>query len=151
MQIDFYHLERRPLANVLPSLLEKTVARNAKAVVKLGSDERLKWLDEHLWTYREESFLPHGTSADGKPEMQPVFLTIDDQRPNAASYLFLVDGAALPADQAGLERLFIVFDGNEPDQLDSARSHWKSFKTEGHALSYWQQNEQGRWENKASG
>jgi DNA polymerase III subunit chi len=151
MQIDFYHLERRPLDNVLPTLLEKTIARQIKAVVKLGSDERLKWLDEHLWTYRDESFLPHGTDADGKSDVQPIYLTTADRRPNDAPYLFVVDGAAPPSDQAGIERMLIVFDGNDPDQLDAARGHWKNFKTQGHTLSYWQQSEQGRWENKASG
>jgi DNA polymerase III subunit chi len=153
MDILFYHLERRPLDAVLPSLLEKTMERGARALVKVGSEERLRVLDDLLWTYRDESFLPHGTAQDGAPEAQPILLTLEDDRPNHPAYLFLVDGAAPPDLSAmahtTLERIILLFDGTDPDALDGARAQWKSWRETSHQLTYWQQNEQGRWEKKA--
>ncbi len=153
MEVLFYHLERKPLEAVLPGLLEKTLERNVAALVKFGGAERLKALDDLLWTYREDSFLPHGTIEDGRPESQPILLSLSDDRPNRAGYVFLVDGAAMP-DAAALgepapERIILLFDGSDPDALDAARSQWKALKTSGHALTYWQQNDSGRWEKKA--
>ncbi len=146
----FYHLERQPLERVLPSLVERTLARGWRAVVQAGSDERVEALDTLLWTYSEESFLPHGTSKDGNIAEQPVFLTAHDDNPNGATVRFLVDGAEL-ADHSGYERIVYLFDGNDAAAVDRARAQWKAAKGAGCAISYWQQSPEGRWENRASG
>jgi DNA polymerase III subunit chi len=146
----FYHLERQPLERVLPSLVDRTLARGWRAVVQAGSDERVDALDTLLWTYTEESFLPHGTRKDGNAAEQPVFLTTEDENPNGAAVRFLVDGAEL-ADHSGYERIVYLFDGNDEDAVARARSQWKVAKGAGCAISYWQQTPEGRWENKASG
>jgi DNA polymerase III subunit chi len=146
----FYHLERQPLERVLPSLVVRTLARGWRAVVQAGSEERVEALDTLLWTYSEESFLPHGTRKDGNIAEQPVFLTIEDVNPNGATVRFLVDGADL-ADLAGYERIVYLFDGNDESAVARAREQWKSAKGAGCAISYWQQSPEGRWENRASG
>src|SRR6476619_4747087 len=84
-EIYFYHLERRSLEEVLPSLLERSLERGWRAVVQAASEERVEALDTLLWTYREESFLPHGTKRDGDPDMQPVYLTTSEEHPNGAT------------------------------------------------------------------
>lgn len=145
----FYHLDRQPLDRVLPKLLQLTLERGWRAVVQAGSTERLEALDTLLWTFEDESFLPHGTAADGHEADQPVFLAADDANPNRATVRFLVDRAAPPADAAGYDRLVLLFDGNDPDALADARTHWKTLKAAGHAVTYWQQNDQGRWVKKA--
>jgi len=145
----FYHLDRQPLDRVLPKLLQLTLERGWRAVVQAGSAERVEALDTLLWTFEDESFLPHGTAADGNEAEQPVFLAADDANPNRANVRFLVDRAGPPTDAAAYERLVLLFDGNDPDALADARQHWKALKAAGHAVTYWQQNEQGRWVKKA--
>lgn len=147
----FYHLELRPLAEVLPTLLERTLERGWRAVVQVGSAERLEALDTHLWTYRDDSFLGHGTAKDGMPERQPIFLTTGSENPNGAAVRFLVDGAepAADLDPAAYARLVLMFDGHDSDAVASARRHWKTLKEKGLQLTYWQQSESGRWERKA--
>jgi DNA polymerase III subunit chi len=54
MEILFYHLQNTTLEQTLPSLLDKTLARGWKAVVRVSSDERMKALDDHLWTWSDE-------------------------------------------------------------------------------------------------
>ncbi len=147
-EILFYHLERRPLEHVLPLLLEKTMERGWRAVVQAGSDERVEALSTHLWSYRDEAFLAHGSSGDGNEEMQPVFLTCEDVNPNGAQIRFFVDGAD-GDDFNGYERAVFMFDGHDPEAVSQARERWKAVKAAGLEATYWQQSETGGWVKKA--
>lgn len=147
-EVFFYHLERHPLERVLPGLLEKTLERGWRAVVQAGSKERMEAIDTHLWTYREESFLPHGTAKDGPPALQPVFLTTEDDNPSEAQLRFMVDGATI-ASFAGYLRVVIIFDGADAQAVQSARAQWKAARNQGCQVTYWQQTESGRWEKRA--
>lgn len=144
----FYHLLAKPLENVLPDLLEKSLARGWRAVVHSGNERRIEALNDALWTYRDESFLPHGTKADGSATEQPIWLTSDSDNPNGAQIRFLIDGATVD-DVSSYERIVYMFDGNDPDALHHARGQWKAEKEAGHDVTYWAQNEAGRWEKKA--
>jgi DNA polymerase-3 subunit chi len=147
-EVLFYQLERQPLDQVLPGLLEKTLERGWRAVVQAGGPERVEALDGLLWTYREESFLPHGTASDGFSDRQPIFLTTGEDNPNGAAVRFFVDGAEC-GDLSVYTRAVYLFDGRDQDALQQARRQWKSVKSAGHDCTYWQQNERGRWEKKA--
>ena len=147
-EVLFYHLETHPLERVLPTLLERCQERGWRVCVQTGSDERRDALDQHLWTYSDASFLAHGTTRDGEPATQPIYLTSAPENPNAASVRFLVDRAE-PPDLAGYDRVVFIFDGNDPDALAEARIRWKAVKEAGFAPSYWQQDEGGRWAKKA--
>ena len=105
----FYHLERQPLESALPGLLQRSLERGWRVVVKVGSEERLEALNAHLWSFDDASFLPHGAAADGHAEAQPIWLTTGDDNPNGATVRFLVDGAEA-ADLAGYERIVFMFD-----------------------------------------
>lgn len=144
----FYHLERHPLDRVLPQLLERTLERGWRAVIQAGSPERVAALDQLLWTYKEESFLPHGTAVDGHAERQPIFLTAELDNPNNASVRFIVEGATA-SDHVSYKRLVFMFDGRDPDAVARARKEWKIAKDAGCAVTYWQQTPQGKWERKA--
>jgi DNA polymerase-3 subunit chi len=143
-EVLFYHLERRPLESVLPELLARSLERGWRAVVKVGSDERLAHLNAHLWSYDDASFLPHGAAADGHAEEQPIWLTTGDDNPNAADVRFLVDGAEA-AELSGYQRSVFLFDAADPDALARARTAWKAAKAAGHDGTYWRQDESGRW------
>jgi DNA polymerase III subunit chi len=146
-QVLFYHLELQPLERVLPNLLERTLERGWRAVVQASSQERLDALDTLLWTYREESFLPHGTKRDGHVEQQPVFLTTDETNPNAAGVRFLVDGAET-TELTAYDRVVYMFDGRDAAALAKAREQWKAAKGAGCEVTYWQQSQEGRWEKR---
>lgn len=146
-EVLFYHLERQPLERVLPSLLERTLERGWRAVVQSGSAERLEALDLTLWTYSEESFLPHGTAKDGHESSQPVYLTTGSETPNGAGVRFLVDGAEASSFE-GVDRLVYLFDGRDDDAKAKARSQWQAAKAAGCAVTYWRQSDAGRWEKQ---
>jgi DNA polymerase-3 subunit chi len=148
-EILFYHLQRQPLEHVLTNLLERSFERGWRAVVQAASEERIDALDAHLWTFRDESFLPHGTPRQGDAAEQPILLTLNDDNPNAASVRFLLDGAPVPPDAKAYERIVVLFDGNDPDALAAARERWAQCKSEGFEVTYWQADERGRWQRKA--
>jgi DNA polymerase III subunit chi len=145
----FYHLLRKPLEKALPELLEKSYERGWRVVVQAASEERVEALDAHLWTYRDDGFLPHGTARDGEAAVQPILLTSSDHNPNSARVRFLIDGVAFPGDAASYERLVLLFDGEDDEAVAAARERWGQAKAQGFAVTYWQPDEQGRWVKKA--
>ena len=148
-EIRFYHLLDQRLERVLPQLLEVSLQRGWRVVVQASSAERIEALDAHLWTYRDDSFLPHGVSGHADAADQPVLLTTDDGNANNATVRFLIDGAPLPADLSQYERLVLIFDGNDDDLVARAREQWSEAKTLGLEASYWQPDDSGRWVQKA--
>lgn len=147
-EILFYHLQNMSLENVLPPLIEKSLERGWRVVVQAGSEERADALDNHLWTYRDDSFLPHGTWREGDAAEQPVLLTMDESNPNNAAIRFLVDGATLSADCEVYERVVLIFNGDDDEALQRARAAWSEGKARGFDLTYWQADERGRWQRR---
>jgi DNA polymerase-3 subunit chi len=143
----FYHLEQRPLEAVLPQLLEKTLERGWRAVVEIGSAERAEALEAHLWTYRDDSFLPHGLAGDDAEAHQPVLLTTGSDNPNGAAVRFFVD-RAVPPSAEGYQRIVYLFSGHDPDAVAEARLAWRAL-TPGNEVTYWQQGPDGRWVKRA--
>lgn len=148
-EVLFYHLENLTLESVLPKLLEKSVERGWRAVVQASSDERVDVIDAHLWTYRDDSFLAHGTARDRDCAEHPVLITADGENRNGAQIRFLVDGAAVPEDAAAYERIVLIFNGEDDEAVAAARAQWTDCKGRGFEVTYWQPNDAGRWQRKA--
>ncbi|MFO1103783.1 MAG: DNA polymerase III subunit chi [Methylocystis sp.] len=152
-EIAFYHLTRATVAQTLPMLLERSRARGWRAIVQATSDASLAEIDADLWSYRPESFLPHGTKADGAPESQPIYLTCGGDNPNDADVRFFVQGAHMASTLAGAgaprQRAALLFDGRDEAELADARAQWKELRDLGYSLVYHQQSEGGGWEEKA--
>ena len=145
--IGFYHLTRTALGQALPQLLARTVAAGQRALVVCGTEDSVKALDKILWQAPEPDWLPHGTEADGDPDLQPIWLTTADSAPNGARFLFLVEGAET-ARIGDFDRVFDLFDGNRDEQVAAARRRWTAAKAAGHSVSYWPQGPKG-WAKKA--
>ena len=147
-EVLFYHLQGTSVENVLPPLLEKSLERGWRVVVQSTSLERTEALDAHLWTYREDSFLPLATWQAADVEEQPVVLSMEDGNPNRANVRFLIDNAALPVDPASYERMVLLFNGDDQDALNAARAIWTDCKSRGFDVTYWQADELGRWRRR---
>lgn len=147
-RIDFYHLKRQTLEEVLPKLLQKAYATGKRILIKLPP-EKVEEINTFLWTYNDESFLPHGSKKDGFAEEQPIWLTDIDNNANNAQFLFLVCGAQSEIEYGSrYERIFNVFDGNDETALTQARQLWRTYKEAGFEVHYWQQTPSGSWEQK---
>ena len=147
-EISFYHLTLLPLERALPRLLEKILQAKKRAVILCGSEEKLDYLNGTLWTLGKLSFIPHGSAKEGYEKDQPIWLTTQDENPNEAQFLILTEGAESPS-LPSYERCLDLFDGNDEEALMDARKRWKSYKEQGHTLTYWKQTESGAWEKGA--
>ena len=148
VEFGFYHLQRTALEPALGRLLERVLASGQRAVVRAASPERVEALTRALWTFGRDSFLPHGSRADGHAEDQPVFLTDEADYPNGATVLVLVDGVEVePPAQFG--RCLYLFDGNDEQAVERARALWRKWREQGASLTYWQQAERG-WQRAMS-
>jgi len=142
--IGFYHLSRSALTRALPRLLSRTLASGQRALVLGATAEGLEALSAALWA--QPAWLPHGSAADGDPDLQPIWLSLEPEALNGARYLFLTEEAATAALDR-FDRVFDLFDGNSPAAVAAARERWKAARTAGHAITYWQQTETG-WQSK---
>ena len=147
-EVLFYHLERQSLEQALPSLLQRCLERGWRAAVEVGGEDRLRDLDNRLWSYDDASFLAHGTAADGHEEDQPIYLTTQTDNPNNADVRFFVDGAATDSFE-GYERMVFLFDGADEEATAEARQAWKEATAAGADATYWRQNEAGKWGKQA--
>lgn len=147
-EVLFYHLRAVTVESVLPSLLEKSLQRGWRVVVQATTEERADALDSHLWTFRDDSFLPHATWRVADAAQQPILLVVDDGNPNGAKIRFLIDGAGLPPDSASYERLVLVFNGDDDEAVAQARAAWTASKAQGFEVIYRQMDETGRWQQR---
>ena len=147
-EVRFYHLRTKPLEQALPEILTKAVAQGRRVVVKTASRDLAARLNDQLWTWRPDSFLPHGMAGDVFPEDQPVWLTDRDENPNGADILVLTGGAQA-ASLDGYTLCCDMLDGADEDAVTAARSRWKDYGAQGHSVTYWQQTDKGGWEQKA--
>lgn len=148
-EILFYQLNGQTLEQILPPLIARSLERGWRVAVQASSEERVEALDAHLWTWRDDSFLPHGTWRETEAAEQPVLLTVNADNPNGATVRFLVDGAAVPPDAATYQRLVLLFDGDDPEALETARGRWTNAKKDGFEVTYWRTDENGRWQRQA--
>ena len=149
-RIDFYHLQKQNLEDVLPKLVEKAYATGSKIKIKVGNEARVEFINSLLWTFDEEAFIPHGSKKDGFAKEQPIWLSSEDDNPNQAEMLFLVDGAKFNLRiENNYSRIFNIFDGNNEESLQQARDFWKEVSALGFEKNYFQQDDNGKWNKKA--
>ncbi len=148
-EILFYQLKGQSVEQVLPPLIQKSLERGWRVAIQAASDERVEALDAHLWTWRDDVFLPHGTWRDAEAGEQPVLLTVDEANPNGATVRFLIEGASMPGDLAAYQRLVVLFDGDDQEALEEARARWSKAKEEGFEVTYWLTDKNGRWQRQA--
>ena len=144
-EVWFYHLERSPLTQVLPDLLDKVTSRGWKAYVHGHEDDKIAALNSHLWAFDPASFLAHGTEDGAYPERQPILLGSSGAMANTPD-VYLSVSPVEPPDISAMKRCLVVFEGIDDDHVGWARALWKQLKTAGHSLAYWKQTDEGRWE-----
>ena len=148
-EVWFYHLERKPVDDELPGLLQRGLERGVRMAVVTTSVERVKELSQKLWGVEDIAFIPHGCEGEPLPEQQPIYLSADGGVPNAAGFWFFIDGTA-PDAMTGIERASILFDGRDETAVQQARDLWRRFKAEAVPIRYWKQDEEGRWKDQAA-
>lgn len=147
-EIRFYHLQRQTIEEALPKLAELVLKSGNKGLIKVADKNTAKQIDKALWTYSPESFLPHDIEGSKFAAEQALFITSKEENPAQAKMAILVNGQKLE-DLTIFERILYMFEGVQDDIIATAREDYKSFKDLGYDMSYWQQKDEGGWEQKA--
>ncbi len=143
----FYHLEQASIEAVLPQLLEKTQSKGWRALVKM-SEDRLPQMDKYLWTYRDNSFLPHGRDDEPQSDRHPICLSASAETSNKADCVLFLDQTDMNLDET-TSRCIVLIEGQKSESVNFERARWKRLKDEGAKLSYWQQSDRGEWKKMA--
>ena len=146
VQVDFYHLTRLPLERALPQIADKVLASGARLLIVSADAGQRGQLDQSLWAYADDSFLPHAVLGTGDDAVQPVLIAPNVNAANGAKHIALVDGVWRDA-ALSFDRAFHFFDN---DRIIEARTAWKALADrDGVERRYWKQNDNGRWEQAA--
>jgi DNA polymerase-3 subunit chi len=147
-EIRFYHLQKQNLDAALPAILQKAFQSGKNIVVRMRDDKEIERMNKHLWAFKPDIFLPHGSKKDGHAEQQPIWLTAGNDNPNAAKILILTQGKT-EEDLNAYNLCCEMLDGRDEQAVIEARDRWKDYQAAGHDVTYWFQNENGGWEKKA--
>jgi DNA polymerase-3 subunit chi len=146
MQVDFYHLTKLPLERALPQIAAKVVAAGGRLIIVAGEEGQRVRLDQLLWSYAPESFLPHGQAGGEDDARQPVLIVASPEAANGARNIALVDGV-WREEALAFDRAFHFFD---EERIADARAAWRGLADrDGIDRNYWKQNDAGRWEKAA--
>ena len=146
MQVDFYHLTRAPLDRVLPSVAQKVVEGGGRLLIVAEEPDQRTRIDQLLWGFAPESFLPHAQAGGADDAVQPVLIAGEASPANGARNIALVDGLWRDAALA-FDRAFHFFG---EDHIAEARAAWRGLADkEGVVRNYWKQDEAGKWEKAA--
>lgn len=147
--VRFYHLQKQTLDQALPQILEKAFKADNRIVVRMADDKEIERMNTLLWTYKPEVFLPHGSKKNGQADKQPIWLTDKDENPNQADVLVLTQSAE--TEDIGTYKLCCeMLDGRNEESVANARKRWKIYQDAGHDVTYWYQDESGKWDKKAA-
>jgi DNA polymerase III subunit chi len=136
LRADFYYLTRVPLEKALPSIAERVLANGERLVIVAEDDKILTRIDTLLWSYKPDSFLPHGRTGD-----QPILLTVDTEGA-AAQNIAMIDGQWRDA-ALNFARAFYFFDSQS---IEGARGAWRGLADKGEVeRHYWKQDDVGKW------
>lgn len=153
-EIRFYHFSRKTIEQVVPELCDRAFNRGHKILIRLADDVTLNRMNDALWTFKPESFLPHGipqkqhTDTSFDLQQTPIWLTTESDNPIQADMLILTNGI-IANDIQDYKLCCDILDGQNPEQITQGRERWKAYKAAGHTVTYWQQTEEGKWEQKA--
>lgn len=142
-EISFYHLTTSTMEKSLPKLVEKIYDLGHKIVIFFDDMQKMQIVDDLLWTYSQKTFLAHGTLNDEMKEVQPIYLTTQEENPNLATILIKV-GNKLPEYFPSFHKVIDIFSANNEIDLLAARERYKNCKTS-HNVSYYKQNADGSW------
>lgn len=146
-EIRFYHLRTKTAEQALPEILTKAVEGGRRVVIKTADEKSVAGLNDYLWTFSPDAFLPHGSKKDGHAANQPVWITADNDNPNGAVIL-IATGGAVPEKPENYALCCEMLEDREEEQVAAARERWKSYKKRGFILTYWQQTDKGGWEKR---
>lgn len=146
LEVSFYRLTSLSTLKAVPKLVERIYYSKQNLVIIASDEEKMKDIDNGLWSYSTKHFLPHGTHLDDHKTNQPIYITNKSDNPNKANITMAV--GIIETELPKTDKIIHIFDGNDSTELAYARKQWKSYKSKNIPIIYWQQKSDGSWEKQ---
>ncbi|MEO5339113.1 MAG: DNA polymerase III subunit chi [Magnetococcus sp. MYC-9] len=147
--VRFYQLARLPLEKALVGIADKAWQRGLRLCLLAGDAQQAQRLDDLLWIYANQQFLPHGLWNGPDPELQPLLISLEPDERNQATLLLL----AAPRLVAEPRRFDLIIDfvpGQEPVAVAASRERYRHYRALGCRMEYWTQTPQGGWQRQGA-
>lgn len=146
--VSFYAVGNDSIARVAALLCDKAYHSGHRVLLHVEQKDAMEAFDYQLWTFKQKSFLPHGTTADLVPEWMPILISQEGvNRNNAAIYM----GCAhcIPENVDEFARVIDIFNQSDNVALKAARARWRTYAGQGKEVSFWTQDQKTRKWQKA--
>ena len=133
MQVFFHYFEKtsgRDLLVYICRLVEKGYKQGSKPIyIHFDSENEAKEFDSLLWTFRQESFIPHTILGHPEEEETPVIIGWDTNQIETAEALINVS-QGIPRASTSTSKIHEIV-GNDENKKNKAREKWKAYKANG--------------------
>jgi len=145
-EIFFYKLKNSSSEIFLTSLIERSLENNWNSVVLLDNIERMEEINDFLWSYKDTSFLPHGSQNDKNSELHRVYLTCEEENPNDSDVIFSIDGLLIKNINSW-QRCIYIFNEQNLKVVDQFNTYKKNIDQSQHSIKSFEQDTNGKWIN----
>ena len=133
MQVFFHYFEKtsgRDLLVYICRLVEKGYKQGSKPIyIHFDSENEAKEFDSLLWTFRQESFIPHTILGHPEQEKTPVIIGWDTNQIETAEALINVS-QGIPRASKSTSKIHEIV-GSDENKKNKAREKWKAYKANG--------------------
>ena len=144
-EIYFYNTSSRDFLRDITLLIERLYLLEHKVIVLCPDNNVSAIVDDYLWSYKDESFLPHSIADQDHSELDSIIISSHQLNLDFYKILIVFKGSSISFDYSNnFEKVYYFFDDNSNDEREIARTLWKEAKKSGTKCKYWQVQE-NKW------
>ena len=144
-KVYFYNSSQRDIVADIAVLAEKLFLKNDSILIFCTDQETVSVVDDFLWAYREDSFIPHSIKNNEKPSGYSILITTSiDERYEYDILLVLNGGLIKEKDWQKFTKIYYFFDDQDNKEKENARYMWKTFSSLNAECKYWV-NKENKW------
>ena len=136
-RIDFYSLKEQSSGDrflLACRLVERIHAAGHRVYIQVPEPEQARHLDRLLWTFKQQSFLPHGLAEDADQELTPILINHKDD-PGDESQVLINLTLEVPSFFGSFDRLCELID-KDLTVRDAGRQRYAYYRDRGYPLHH---------------
>jgi DNA polymerase III subunit chi len=133
--LDSGDLDRAALSLAMARFINARVSDGRRVALRVSDDRKAARWDQFLWTWDDQSFLPHSVLGAQWPADEPV--TVATRLPPATPDMILICLDEVPlGDLDGYDDVYELVDRNTDEGVERARERWSAWKATGRTQEY---------------
>ncbi|MDC3081804.1 DNA polymerase III subunit chi [Paracoccaceae bacterium] len=141
----FYNSSHRDVVTDIAWLTQNIFTKNNRIVIFCTDQDTVEVVDDFLWSYRDDGFIPHSIKKHGETSLDPILVTTDLDGGYEHNILLALNGVLIEEkDWQRFAKIYYFFDDQDNKEKENARSMWKSFSSLDVDCKYWI-NKKNKW------